>query len=280
MISNFKKYKRLFTFGCSFTRHKWPTWAHILSQEIDPDQLYNFARPGGGNFLIGLRVAEANKRYQFTDTDLIGIMWTSYTREDRYVKDQWISCGNVFNQSVYPENFVRDFCDPTGYMIRDYGVMELTSGYLKSLPCDSFQMLGWKPDLIENVENLDIAYDSKIFNDVKTVYKNHFDSFPMDMRSYIEKTYWSTGVTDQNHFDMVGHTYMMNGKLHRDGHPKPNVFYDYLQHLKFPLTEKSYNFAKESTAMLESCKTDQEIWDKFLKTGYIKQDAEARGMIF
>ena len=34
MIFDWTKYKRFFTFGCSFTCYMWPTWADIISKEM------------------------------------------------------------------------------------------------------------------------------------------------------------------------------------------------------------------------------------------------------
>ena len=39
--------KRLFTFGCSFTQWKWPTWADYIG--INFDEYYNAGQAGSDN---------------------------------------------------------------------------------------------------------------------------------------------------------------------------------------------------------------------------------------
>ena len=75
--------KRLYTFGCSFTNYKWPTWADILSKEFE--YFENWGRPGAGNSYITNAVVEASIKNKFTKDDTIMIMWSSMTREDRYL---------------------------------------------------------------------------------------------------------------------------------------------------------------------------------------------------
>ena len=62
-------YKRLFTFGCSFTSYTWKTWADILGQQAE--EFYNFGQIGGGNEQIFFKIIEANKKYKFTNM----ILW-------------------------------------------------------------------------------------------------------------------------------------------------------------------------------------------------------------
>ena len=127
MIFDWSKYKRFFTFGCSFTCYMWPTWADIVSKEMPAAEFYNFGLSGGGNPLISYRVAETNNRYKFTDTDLVMIMFSTYCREDRWVTDRkWIAGGNIFNNRFYPDSWVKEFADERGYLIRDAAVIDMT----------------------------------------------------------------------------------------------------------------------------------------------------------
>ena len=89
---DFKKYKRFFAFGCSFTSYMWPTWADLISMEI-PNS-YNYGKPGGGNVFIFQQFVEANVRYKFNQDDLVILCWTNVAREDRYVH-KWLSPGNM-----------------------------------------------------------------------------------------------------------------------------------------------------------------------------------------
>jgi hypothetical protein len=83
---DYKKYKRVFIFGCSFTKYEWPTWANILSYEMPDAEIYNFAQSGAGNLFISERVIAANQRYRYNKDDLILLMWSTHSREDRYIE--------------------------------------------------------------------------------------------------------------------------------------------------------------------------------------------------
>lgn len=102
----FSKYKRFFAFGCSFTKYCWPTWADIVSKEMPDAEYVNCGLHGSGNQLISYRIAEANTRYKFTDTDLVMVLWSTYFREDRWVNGKWLAHGNIYNQQgdVYEES--------------------------------------------------------------------------------------------------------------------------------------------------------------------------------
>jgi hypothetical protein len=42
--------KRFFVFGCSFTKHHWPTWADFIA--VNYDEYYNFAQGGCNTFIM------------------------------------------------------------------------------------------------------------------------------------------------------------------------------------------------------------------------------------
>lgn len=116
MISKFEN-ERLFTFGCSFTNWVWPTWADILGKEF---KFYeNWGRPGSGNQYIFNSLLECNQRHKFTQQDHIIIMWSTVDREDRYVANTWIGNGNIYNQNLYSDDWVRQFACHRGSLIRD-----------------------------------------------------------------------------------------------------------------------------------------------------------------
>jgi len=126
--------KRLFTFGCSFTRYRYPTWADLLSKEFD--YFENWALPGAGNGLIFNSLVECIKRNNVTANDTVIIMWTSIAREDRWTEQQgWITPGSIFNQDVYDNNFVKQFADPVGYLIRDLATVYAAKQLLEKLNC-------------------------------------------------------------------------------------------------------------------------------------------------
>lgn len=116
------------------TQYRWPTWADIIGEEIP--EFYNYGRSGAGNFYIACQVAEQNVRHQFNEDDLILIMWSNPTREDRYLNKDWLVPGNIFTQETYSFNFVEKFSDCRGYLIQSLAMVELTQRTLQGLSCD------------------------------------------------------------------------------------------------------------------------------------------------
>jgi hypothetical protein len=126
---------RFFAFGCSATSCNWPTWADIVARQYDEYQ--NWALPGAGNSFIFYSVMEAIKRNNINSKDTVMIMWTNIGREDRYVKGQgWITPGSIYNQTVYSPEFVRDYADPTGYLIRDMAHLSAVKSLLDTIGCE------------------------------------------------------------------------------------------------------------------------------------------------
>ena len=140
----FNQYKRFFAFGCSLTSYNWPTWADIVAQEVP--EYYNYAQSGGGNLFISNGIVEANLTHKFTEDDLVMVMWSSVSREDRYKNNRWETPGNIYTQSVIDMDFVYKWADDRFYLMKDLGIVEQASVYLKSLPCDTemFKMVDFE----------------------------------------------------------------------------------------------------------------------------------------
>jgi hypothetical protein len=154
--------KRLFTFGCSFTAYKWPTWADILSQNYNVFE--NWGRAGGGNHFILYRLVECIKRNQINKDDTVCIMWTSAAREDRFLKDKWDLQGTVYNSS-YTEDYVKNFTDPTGYFLTSVTVIDAAKQLLDKIGCQ-YKFMSILPLSI-----VDDSYFNQLFSLTETVEK-------------------------------------------------------------------------------------------------------------
>ena len=232
MNIEWSKYKRFFSFGCSFTRYMWPTWADIISKQVSQAEFFNFGMSGAGNLQISARVAEANSRFKFTDTDLVMVMFSSYCREDRWVETKWLSQGNVYVNGIYPPDWVRKFADERGYLIRDAALIDLTVKYVEALPCTFIPMLS-VPFVIGS-ENCD--YTSKQPVDIVSVYGDTFSKFKQSMHESV-MVCW---VTDYTGF--------------KDGHPSPIKYHNYLQNIGLDLSLSTTQYAKDATQILLDCK--------------------------
>lgn len=240
------KYKRLFTFGCSFTNYRYPTWAHILSKSMPDCELHNLGKSGGGNLFIANRITEANKKFKFSETDLIVVMWSTLCREDRFVNDNWLIPGNIFTQDDYPNSFIEKFCDPIGYLIRDLSLVELSKAYLDSLPCDNYMMLS-------------VPFDYQIYDktektdDILNTYSDLIKSFPPTLFEFGMNKRWTTDVEYE----------MSDGKLQIDYHPTPMNYYNYLTKLGFELSSQAKDYAMESENTYRTMKTFEQLQATF-----------------
>jgi len=235
MNIDWTKYKRFFSFGCSFTSYMWPTWADVVSKEMPNAEFFNLGVSGCGNLLISLRVAEANARFKFTDTDLIMVMFTTYTREDRYIDDKWLTAGNIYHNDIYPKQWVKEFCNERGYLIRDAALMENTTRYLESLPSDSYCMLS--VPFREGANECDSPYEN-VNSDIYNLYSDTFIKFPPSMYELELKNMWEP---DYKGFD--------------DGHPTTIRYYNYLEKIGLTLSESTKQFALDATQILVESKS-------------------------
>ena len=128
---------RLFTFGCSFTNFFWPTWADILGREFDVFE--NWGENGAGNCFMLHSLTECNRRNQLTADDTVIVMWSSIDRFDRWVKGSWNLEGGVYNnQPEYTKQFIDNFADPTGFLLRDLSIVSATVHMLERIGCRWF----------------------------------------------------------------------------------------------------------------------------------------------
>jgi hypothetical protein len=247
MKINLKKYKRIFAFGCSFTAYKWPTWADIIAVETKADY-YNHAMAGMGNLGIMARVTEANARYKFNDTDLVMIMWTTFSREDRWVNGGWFAQGNAWN-SQYPKDWVKEYCDPTGHMIRDHAIISITNKLLQQSNCGTL-LLRSVPFKYTDFGKVD---DIEITRTLSTLYQKEYDNMPMSLYDFMGRDWSRDPVTYINH----------DGQPHADPHPKPITYYDYLEACGLEFNIITKNYATVTTNILSQCNTLLNIKQKF-----------------
>jgi hypothetical protein len=250
---DFSKYKRFFAFGCSFTDYSYPTWADIVSVEMPHAEYYNLGTSGSGNLLISNRIAQANCKFKFCETDLVMVMWSSAYREDRYVEDTWLSAGNIYTQAhAYDKNFVNNYCDPEGFMIRDMAILELTNGYLKGLPCNSYQFI------ISSLIAESGPRMNEAVNEQASFFMNKLRSiYPNTLSNIISPAVMETLTITQRKW--VG----MNNDIYIESHPDPAQYYNFLQHINLPLTDLSRAYVDDAMQKLSSVTHQKQIHELF-----------------
>jgi hypothetical protein len=216
-MNDFKKYKRFFAFGCSMTQYNWPTWADILAKQIP--ESYNYGKSGAGNIYISAMVAEANMRYKFTKDDLVMVMWSTINREDRYYM-HWQTHGNLYNQDFYSKDFVKNYVDHRGQLIRDFALISLTTGLLDNIGCD-YHSMSMQPVTIG-------LADGYKYNDVIELYRPVINSITFNLLDHGCDGKWKNLVIRSK----------TPGGQTEDYHPSPSIHFKFIQKV-FPNSEWS-----------------------------------------
>ena len=222
-IGKFQMYNysgRFFAFGCSFTAlHDRPTWADLIGREFKEYQ--NWARGGMGNQFIFNQLIEANLRNKFTSDDTVMVMWTSITREDRYVKNLggWVGKGNVYNSDAYTKDWVRQYSCERGYLLRDLAVISAAKDLLEFWGV-TYKFLAMMP----MVNPLEFQESVTIANENKDIVNTYTDVLKEITPSFYEVIFNSQNWNEKK--SMFG-AYVHEGI--RDPHPDPKEALEYVQ---------------------------------------------------
>ena len=249
---DFKKYKRFFAFGCSMTLYGWPTWANIIAQEIP--EFHNYGQSGGGNLFISCQITEASLRYRFNDTDLIMIMWSGVSREDRYINNNWLTPGNIYTQDYYDNKFVHKYADPTGYLLRDLNLITLASTLLENLNVDHY-MLNMAP--FDHLQSTSKKMDQNV-KQILDLYKPTLDKLLPDILTFELNGTWPQ------------HPIRKEGGQTADYHPSPIQYFNYLKKL-FPdycWSNNTIEFVQHEQTKMEKVRNFDDL--KFKGAGVVR----------
>lgn len=246
-----KKFNRVFCFGCSFTEYQWPTWATILQKDLDVP-VYNWGLCGIGNRAILSKIVQCDIKYQFDKDDLIMVVWTSWTREDRYITGHWRNGGNILNQDFYDRNFIEKYWD-------------------------------WENDVINNATCILSANKSyQIFlngsivktDDPKDIYiPNQDDARKIELQNQRRMIdFYVPQLPKMVYFDMNTNSYYNNTTT--DGHPDIMAHKNFvLENIYQPLnikmkisTERDIeNFYNHAVEKFSKLKNQKYTWDKMVE---------------
>jgi len=209
---DFSKYNRFFAFGCSFTDYNWPTWANIIAQEI-PDH-YIYAKSGAGNFYIFQALMQATLHHKIDRHDLVMIMFSNITREDRFTKNRgWITPGNLYYQNEYDQKFLKNYLCHHGYLMRDLNLVTGCHLALENIGCD-YELMSMVPFDSESSETKridNIEYILNFYKDtlnvikpsvLETVFNNDWESRP---KRPCYRVCWQKETYRDNHPTPVEH---------------------------------------------------------------------------
>lgn len=133
---------RLFTFGCSFTEYRWPTWADIwgLGGQFGGGY-WNMAAKGSSNERIAYHINEFVIRFgsMLTESDVVAVMWTGLMRQCTHTERHsdgskhpgWRSRGSYIHSDwVDDANFIQRLGNEERFMIRDYNLIHFADQVL------------------------------------------------------------------------------------------------------------------------------------------------------
>lgn len=275
---------RLFAFGCSFTKYHWPTWADILAQEYD--YFENWGQSGAGNHYIFNSLIECNQRNKLTANDTVIIMWTSIVREDRYCGRTWITPGNIYSQDTYPKDFVKNFADNRGYLIRDLGFIQAARMCLENTGC-KFKFLSMIP--IENVSEFASTVTVKHDKDCLQLYQDTLDLIHPSIFELVYRRNWASRpryASQESYLKEAGsdwptfENYIQNnliglstdvkkevmtwggpwGMGAYDCHPIPLMHAEYLDKVGVQLSNKTLDWATRANELLLNYQDLGSLW--------------------
>lgn len=222
--------KRLFTFGCSFTKYHWSCWPEIIAEELNIP-VYNYGESGAGNQFISNMISQADQKHKFDTDDLVMVCWSNVCREDRWNNGQWFTPGNIYTQNIYDDEYVKKWADPLGYLIRDSSTISLCKGYLQSKNCQYHFF---------SICDLDFTFDQNEKNCINKKYHNIYENLCDIYRSTLKMPNFYNLLW---HNDIHEHKFKNQKKIYQDyfddGHPTPIEHLNFLQ-LMFP----NYGFKK------------------------------------
>ena len=189
-----KNYKRFYAFGDSYTKYYWPTYADIIGNNMAYYE--NWGLKGAGNHYIFNSIVECNQRNKFTSDDLVIVMWTGVTREDRYVDNHWNTAASEYRNIVYGEEWMRKYgTEIRGNVIRDLAYIKSTQILLNSIGCDyhffsSIDIIRDDIDVIELYNDTINIIKPSLYEDIKNTKRPNFNDMhptPIEATKYIKK---------------------------------------------------------------------------------------------
>lgn len=264
MNIDFSKYKRIFAFGCSLTNWCQPTWVHLIEKMAPDAEIYNLGLEAAGNMFIASRMTQANRTFDFCETDLVMTMWSTHCREDRFMEGSWKLSGNIFTAlEPFDGDYAEKFADPVGYLARDLSIIDLVTSYMNSLPCDYIGLIS-VPPMYQILDRED-----PIYKNIVETYSKLIDSLPTPLVIALDGN-WNVGPPLQ---------YRMNGKLIEDYHPHILSYAMYFKKIGIPISDDVYNYASDLHEQLKTVKEVSEFEERFsdtlskpLRGWYLKED--------
>ena len=238
--------KRLFCFGCSFTGGMWPTYPHIISQELNIP-FWNYGRAGASNQYIFNTVMQADSFYQFNEDDLIIVTWTNFLRDDGYYEGHHLTRGNM-GLSDMGDRF-KTVDDLIFFPYRDLATIKATDEFLEKRKTQYHFSSILKLEILDqwSIRNLfqNNMKNAKLYN----LYRHYLNKILPSYATVLYKDDFG------NKFKQESETIAAR---FRDGHPEP------IEHLEYLETVFDYKFSDNTRKIVQDTNHELNIIRKEL----------------
>lgn len=242
---------RLFTFGCSFTRYYWPTWADMLGREYT--EFENWGNGGLGNRAILERLTECVVNNKITANDTIIVQWSDLHRFDMHkpkpeLPEGWAQGGNMLAAPDFENCWISSVWNEQSYVMHTLNFIKLAITLLESLPCKWYM-----------TSLYDITADLKRY---PRAFKNYLPMFS-------HKNFLQPMHSFFSQYDFPKKTLVdIKDKKQIDEHPSPIAHYAWLAEVLAPLLDKSPGeewAITANTVLFDHCKYYSKLHDDFQK---------------
>jgi len=257
-------YSRIFTFGCSFTRWYWPTWANIIGSVVEKNNFYNFSQPGAGNEYIFHQLTQANATYNIGKEDLVIICWTNFTREDRYLLDKWKTPGNIYTQKFYPQSWIEKYFDLKGALIKTSSFIAGSSHLLNDTGSE-YHYTSIMP--MNKINHNDPLFSLLEYQEVFNTYNKYYNDIKISMVDYLYNSYpyCCNPAGAFIKLDDIPDPFM-------DNHPTPTQHLKYVQDIIIPGLKRPTTIDDQVIDWIDQ-------WDNVVLTSKPYFDCNSKGLV-
>ena len=272
---NTSQYKRFFVVGCSFTHWYWPTWANIIAEQNPHLEFHSFAKAGQGNTYISTLLNQLYYTHNLCETDLVGVMWSTFHRLDYYtsshsnleglvkgtdtnivknLNENWRMHSDTIHPQLEFGNKKEGYCD-RGFLIRDLAIIDNSTTVMQHAPYTAFQMYSVEPEQQLNYD-ITLLNTERDNNDVLETYSHLKHQMitktslfnEMDNKFTVPTVTWTPSWEPQN-----------SSRKEDDFHPSSSINCQFLQSNGYAVTQDTLQHCAEIDAKIQ-----QTQWSKTL----------------
>ena len=199
--------KRLFTFGCSFTSWKWPTWNDYIA--LNFDEYYTLGCGGADNKNILCRLLQSDRKFKFTSDDCVIVMFSSFNRMSYIDKHNFhiYNIGDLIDQNINAHPIGKNYNFATAVYDNCIAIQSVES-ILKSknIKYEFLQSMDWN----SHQDNFEMGGDIKNELDYDEKQLNNFEDAIKQIK--LNKNWDKKAIVNEFFKIIPGFNYQDNGK--------------------------------------------------------------------